>query len=104
MAERDQLAKNDYAYKEFRLGAPPAKMKLSANDDDDTTDDDTALALDEDASSYSKADVHLRETLRILQDAIALGQNRAYWAANHAPVTLAINASPEKSDPVLANP
>ena len=106
MAERDQLAKNDYAYKEFRLGTPPAKMKLSPGDDDngDTPDDDTALALDEDASTYGKADVHLRETLRILQDAMALGQNRAYWAANHAPVTLAINASPGKNDPVQASP
>ncbi len=50
-------------------------------------------------------DVHLRETLRILNDAIDLGQNRLYWASNHAPLTIAINATPKaQSDPARSSP
>ena len=37
--------------------------------------------------TYAKVDVHLRETLRVLNDALVLGENRQYWASNHAPLT-----------------
>lgn len=88
--EKDRLAKNDYPYKEFRLGPPPppkpkpVKKPGAASSTDDDEDD---LAGD-DTETYSKVDVHLRETLRVLTDAIALGKNQQYWASNHAPITL----------------
>ena len=92
-AERDRLEKNDYVLKEFRLGPVPPKIKPLADDDSgvnpDDPDDDNVLGADEDTESFGKMDVHLRETLRILNDAIDLGQNRAFWAADHAPLTIA---------------
>jgi carboxyl-terminal processing protease len=89
-AERERLAKNDYVFKEYRLGPPPpprikAKKsdKSDASSDDDDEDEDE-LSTD-DNESYPKADVHLRESLRVVSDAIALGQNRELWAANNRP-------------------
>jgi carboxyl-terminal processing protease len=92
--EKEQLAKNDFVYKEFRIGPPPPPKqkpvkKPGATADDD--DDDSELSTDEN-ESYSKVDVHLRETLRVLNDAVALGQNQQYWASNHAPLTLAVDS------------
>lgn len=85
-AERAKIALTDFPYKEFRLGPPPPPAPKAAPDDDDTLDD-TELSTDED-QPY-KADVDLREALRVLGDAITLGQNRTYWASDHAPLTVA---------------
>ena len=49
-------------------------------------DDEDALSTDDD--SYDKVDVSLRESLRILNDAIELGRNRENWASNHPPLTI----------------
>ncbi|MEO6005289.1 MAG: carboxy terminal-processing peptidase [Opitutus sp.] len=87
-SEKDILAKDDFHYREFRLGPPPApKIKAAKKtDDSDITDDEDELSTDEN-DSYAKVDVHLRETLRVLNDALVLGENRQYWASNHAPLT-----------------
>jgi carboxyl-terminal processing protease len=89
--QREQLAKADYPYKEFRLGAalPPrivAPKAADANKDDDSELDDA----DEDANAdaYGKVDVSLRESLRVVNDAIDLGRNHEYWASDHAPLTV----------------
>jgi carboxyl-terminal processing protease len=72
-AEREQIAKSDFAFKPFYLGPPPApRLKAPKKDGDGTDDDDS----EEENDTYVKADVHLRETLRVISDAIALGQNR----------------------------
>ncbi|MGH7995184.1 MAG: carboxy terminal-processing peptidase, partial [Opitutaceae bacterium] len=83
-AERDRLVKSDYAYKEFRLGPPPEKSSAAASGDDSDED-----LLGTDVDQPYKADIELRETLRILRDAISLGRNHQYWASNHAPLTVA---------------
>jgi carboxyl-terminal processing protease len=87
-AEREKIAKTDYAYKPFYV-APPPPPKIKApkkdSDDDDTLDD-----LD-DNDTYMKADVHLREALRIVGDAITLGQNHELWVSNHPPLTVAVS-------------
>jgi len=100
-AERDRLAKADYAFKEFRLG-PPLPPKIAApkpapkdadaakkgEPGDPGADDDVAdLEEDTNADAYGKVDVSLRETLRVVEDAIELGNNHEYWASNHAPLT-----------------
>jgi len=100
-AERDRLAKADYAFKEFRLG-PPLPPKIAApkpapkdadaakkgEPGDPGADDDVAdLEEDANADAYGKVDVSLRETLRVVEDAIELGNNHEYWASNHAPLT-----------------
>ncbi len=88
-AERNSLAKGDYPIAEFRLG--PVTPKLASRLDDDTgnPEEDSVLSIDEDNESFGKMDVHLRETLRILDDAIDLGKNPGYWASDHAPLTIA---------------
>ena len=49
-------------------------------------DDDEEMSTDDD--SYDKLDVSLRESLRILDDAINLGANHDTWVSNHAPLTV----------------
>jgi carboxyl-terminal processing protease len=87
--KREVLAKDDYPFKEFRLGPPlPPKVVApkkpgSDDDDEDAIDDDDEAGAD----TYGKVDVSLREALRVVDDAINLGQNRDYWASDHAPLT-----------------
>jgi carboxyl-terminal processing protease len=91
-AEREQLAKNDFIFKEFRLGPPlPPKIKAPKKAEDGTPgeDDDNDLSNDDESDTYAKVDIHLRETLRVLSDAVALGQNHDYWASNRPPLTAA---------------
>jgi hypothetical protein len=63
-----------------------ADVKADAGDDP-SDDDDDELSTDDD--TYGKLDVSLRETFRILNDAIDLGSNKEYWARQHAPLTVA---------------
>ena len=92
-AEKERLAKFDYPYREFRFGPPPPpriKAPKKSGDDDNADDDDAEMSTDE-SQSYSKLDVHLREALRVVTDAITLGHDQQYWASNHAPITLAVD-------------
>lgn len=98
--ERDRLAKaDDYPYKEFWVTPPPPALlstvrkpsgpgsgETQSGDSDDDDDDDFGLS---DKPGYPPMDVPLRETLRVLRDAINLGHNRQYWASNHPPLTVA---------------
>jgi carboxyl-terminal processing protease len=85
LAERDRLAKTDFTFKEYRLGPPPApRIKAPKKDTDDPDDIDTSSDENE---SYGKMDIHLRETLRVLVDAINLGNNHDFWASNRPPLT-----------------
>jgi carboxyl-terminal processing protease len=104
IAERDRLAKADFAVSEYRLGPKPPKIKPIT--DDDSGDDEAMPGLDEDFSGFGKMDVHLRETLRVVEDAIELGRNRSFWAGNHAPLTVASvsPATPGQNDPVPLGP
>ena len=84
-AEKELLAKNDYPFTPLYVGPPPApRIKAPKKASDDDEDDDAV----EENETYVKVDVHLRETLRILNDAIILGRNRELWASNHAPLTV----------------
>ncbi len=86
-AEKEVIAKGDYSFKDFRLGPPaPPRIKAPKKDTDDEDDvDDTADEND----TYIKADVHLREALRIVDDAVALGKNKDLWVSNRPPLTAA---------------
>ena len=94
-AEKDRLAKDDYPYQEFRLGVPPPPKVAAAakaadgatpsTGDPDDEDDDAGAG----GNGYAKVDVELRETLRILNDALALGRDHGTWANDHAPLTVA---------------
>jgi carboxyl-terminal processing protease len=83
--EKEQVAKSDYPFKPFYLGPPPQpKIRAPKKDDDD---DDGLGSTDDENETYIKADIHLREALRVVNDAIVLGRNRDSWAANRPPLT-----------------
>ena len=87
-AEKKQLAKNDYKFRDFRVG-PPLPKVATAKKPDDQNPDDAAMEDDEDNDTFSPVDIPLRESLRVVEDAIALGQNRQLWVNHHAPLTAA---------------
>jgi carboxyl-terminal processing protease len=85
-AEKERIAKTDYAFKPYYLGGPPPKrIKAPKKEDDDDVAEE-----EEDNDTYVKADIHLREALRVVGDAIALGRNRELWASNRAPLTASV--------------
>lgn len=94
-AEKDKLAKSDFTFREFRLGPPPPPKikapKKASDGDADAEDEDSELSTD-DNESYGKVDVHLRESLRVVTDAVELGRTPEYWASNHPPLTVALNS------------
>ncbi len=85
-AERDLLAKANYASREVKLDSllkaeadGPKPAAVATIDDGDTDAPD--------AEAQAKLDVHLRETLRVMTDALRLTQDTQYWADGHAPIT-----------------
>lgn len=81
-AEKERLAKNDFSYTPFYLGPPPApRIKAPKKEDEDDFD------LEDENEAFAKVDVHLREALRVVNDAVELGRNRDRWASNRAPLT-----------------
>ncbi|MFM1851168.1 MAG: hypothetical protein RIS54_852 [Verrucomicrobiota bacterium] len=92
--EKLKLAQLDYPFTEFHLVPPPEKpaeekpaKDVDAAAEDESTMDEDVLSTDENAG-YAKVDVHLRECLRVVADAIFLGEDRERWAGNRAPLTL----------------
>lgn len=80
--EKERLSKNDFAYKPFYLGLPPPpKIKAPKKEDDE---DDLDF---EENDTWVKTDVHLREAIRVVNDAINLGRTPERWANNKAPLT-----------------
>jgi len=88
-AERARLAQNDFKFREFLL-APPPPPRIKAAPDPEKVDetDPTELSTDEDSQHYGKLDIHLRESLRVLADALALGEKRDPWVTDRAPLTV----------------
>jgi carboxyl-terminal processing protease len=89
--EKNQLAKNDFPYKEITLVPPapkPEKVAPAAKDPD--SEDEDTLSTDEDPG-IAKVDIPLRESLRVLSDALVLGKNPQYWAEGTAPLTIKVS-------------
>ena len=88
-AERDQLAKSDFPYKEITLVPPAPKPVVAAKPKDDGGDgsDGDAVSTDDDPG-ITKLDIPLRESLRVLTDALSLSKNHQYWAEGTAPLTV----------------
>ena len=83
-AEKERIAKSDYPFTPFNL-VPPPPPKIKAPKKEGEEDDE--FDSFEENDTYVKADVHLREALRVLNDAIELGRNRELWASNRPPLT-----------------
>ncbi|MBI2497174.1 MAG: carboxy terminal-processing peptidase [Opitutae bacterium] len=87
-AERDQLAKANYPTREIKLDSilkaeadGPKPAAVATVDDGDTDAPDP--------EEQAKLDVHLRETLRVMTDALRLNGDPQYWADGRAPMTAA---------------
>ena len=70
------------------MKAPKGADGGSVQSTDEEDVEDAELDADDDAP-YPKMDVYLRETLRVVADAIDLGRNHEYWVSDHAPLTAA---------------
>ncbi len=90
-AEKAALSKGEFAFKEFNLGAPkPPKPKAEKKPlKEGETEDEGDLSTDEN-ENYRKMDIHLREALRVLDDALDMGRKPELWASDHAPLTARI--------------
>lgn len=88
-AERERLAKGNYTSREVKLDSvlktagttPKAPPPPADEGDTDAPDADT----------QAKLDVHLREALRVVTDALRLNQDQQYWADGRAPLTAALH-------------
>ncbi len=83
-AERERLAKTNFAFKEFHLGKPP---KPNRKAEPVAAADDSALDLAADTSDgYDKLDIQLREALRVVGDALEMAGSPQF-VAEQAPLT-----------------
>jgi len=83
-AERDQLAKGNYVVHPVKLDSVLKTEATGPKEAAANTDDADADSPDSD--SQAKLDVHLRETMRILKDALRFNPNPEYWAENTASI------------------
>jgi carboxyl-terminal processing protease len=84
--EKERIAKGDYAFRPFYLGPPPTpRIKAPKKEDED----DELTEAEEENETYVRADVHLREALRVVRDAVELAKDRAMWVSNRPPLTAA---------------
>ncbi len=85
-AERDRLAKGDFPYREITLVPPLPKPAVAKPADGSSGDDEDSLSTDDDPG-ITKLDIPLRESMRVLTDALSLSKNREYWVDGTAPLT-----------------
>lgn len=90
-----ELAKLDYPSKEFRLGPIEEPPTPAPKDDEDPASVEDELLSTDENSGFAKVDVHLKECLRVVIDAIELAQNKDRAADNTPPFTIA--ATTDKS-------
>ncbi|HZP60562.1 MAG TPA: carboxy terminal-processing peptidase, partial [Opitutaceae bacterium] len=88
-SEKKALAKNDYKFRDFRVGPPLPPKEVAPKKPDDQNPSDELEDQDENSDTFSPVDIPLRESLRVVNDAIALGQNHQLWANHHPPLTAA---------------
>lgn len=82
-AERDRLAKTNYASREVKLDSVIKAEAAGTIPPTHTVDDGDTDAPD--ADTQSKFDVHLRETLRVVSDALNLHDNPLAWTKGIPP-------------------
>lgn len=87
-AERDRLREHNYAYREFLLAPKPEKNKRAEPETEGVDGEDDELSTDE-PEGYARLDIQLREALRVVNDAVAIGRDPQLWVADHAPLTAA---------------
>ncbi|MBI3886772.1 MAG: carboxy terminal-processing peptidase [Opitutae bacterium] len=86
-ADRDRLAKNNFAHHDVKLDSVLASEALAKKPAPPVVEDGDTDAVDSDA--LAKLDIYLRESLRVVTDALKLTKDPQYWADGHAPLTVA---------------
>jgi len=89
-AEKSRLAKADFPVQEITLGPPAPKPVTAEKKPDDDSADPDEPGTDEDPGVV-KVDIPLRESLRVLSDALALSKNPQFWADGTAPLTVQVS-------------
>lgn len=89
-AVRDRLRAQNYAYREILLAPKPEKNQRAEPETESGELDGEELSTDE-PEGYARLDIHLREALRVVNDALALGRNPQHWVADHAPLTAQVS-------------
>lgn len=85
--DRDRLAKANFVTREVKLDsvvaseAIAAKKPVAAAVEDGDTDS-------VDSDTLAKLDIYLRESLRVVTDALRLTKDPQYWAEGHAPLSV----------------
>jgi carboxyl-terminal processing protease len=87
--ERDLLAKANYPTREIKLDSVLTAEAIAPKEVAATIDDGDTDAPD--AEAEGKLDVHLRESLRVVTDALRLNQDPKYSADGRIPIT-AVNS------------
>jgi len=83
-AERERLTAGNFAFREFHLGAPPPPRRRAAPAEGTET---TPLELStEENEGYDVLDIHLREALRVVSDALEMALSPQF-VAEQAPLT-----------------
>jgi len=85
-AERDRLAAANFSSHEVKLDAVE-KIEATAKKPAPSVDDGDTDAPE--VKEESKFDIHLRETLRVVTDAMGLSKDPKYWADGRPPITYA---------------
>lgn len=87
-SERVRLEKSGYAFREVRLvPPPPPRIKAPPKKDETNEDEDDEIMSTDQDEGYKRLDVHLRESLRVISDALHLGKDPIRWAHDYAPLT-----------------
>jgi carboxyl-terminal processing protease len=92
-SERDLLAKANYPAREIKLDSI-LKAEADGPKPEAVTTVDEGDTDAPDAVEQAKLDVHLRETLRVMTDALRLNQDPQYWADGRAPITATTGLNP----------
>jgi len=88
-SEKDTLAKADFASTEITLGPPIPKPVKAEKKADDAPSDEDLMGIDDD-SGPAKVDIPLRESLRVLSDALRLSKNPQFSVNGNAPLTVQV--------------
>lgn len=95
-SEKERVAKGDFAFRPFYLGPPPTpRIKAPKKDEDE----DELAEAEEENETYVRADVHLREALRVVRDAVEMAKDKGTWVSNRPPLTAANALAPEATKP-----
>lgn len=86
-SERDKLALTNYPKREVKLDSVIAAEASGSKDAVASVEEGDPDNPDDKAEDFF--DVHLREALRVVTDAIRLSSDQRYWADGRAPITAA---------------